>query len=340
MQVQDSQPLLECVPNFSEGHNVGIINRIADAIRQITGVKLLHVDSGADANRTVMTFVGAPSAVVEAAFQSIKTAAQLIDMRQHQGTHPRIGATDVCPLIPIAGLDMQDAAELARNLGQRVGQESGIPVYLYEYAAMNANRRNLAHIRRGEYEGLATKIKQPEWQPDFGPTRGPFPAGATVIGARKFLIAYNVNLDTRNVAIARRIAERVRESGYKIKDHQAQVQRIPGRCPGVKAIGWYLPAYGKAQVSMNITDLDLTPVHLAFAACQEEALRLGVKVTGSELIGLAPLRVFLEAGAYFAPELSDSSQKIKTAIDGLGLQELGEFDPANRILEYRMQLEW
>lgn len=339
MQVQDSQPLLECVPNFSEGHNVGIINRIADAIRQIAGVKLLHVDPGADANRTVMTFVGVPSAVVEAAFQSIKTAAQLIDMRQHQGTHPRIGATDVCPLIPIAGLDMQDVAELAQNLGQRVGQELDIPVYLYEYAAQNANRRNLALIRRGEYEGLASKIALPEWQPDFGPTQGSFPAGASVIGARKFLIAYNVNLDTRNVAIARRIAERVRESGYKIKDQQGQVQIIPGRCPGVKAIGWDMPAYGRAQVSMNITDLDLTPVHLAFAACQEEALKLGVNVTGSELIGLAPLRVFLEAGAYFAPGFRDSTQQIKAAIDGLGLQELGAFDPTKRILEYRMQLD-
>jgi glutamate formiminotransferase/formiminotetrahydrofolate cyclodeaminase len=339
MQVQDSQSLLECVPNFSEGRNVGTINRIADAIRRIAGVKLLHVDPGADANRTVMTFVGAPSAVLEAAFQSIKTAAQLIDMRQHQGTHPRIGATDVCPLIPIAGLDMQDAAELSRNLGQRVGQELNIPVYLYEYAALHANRRNLALIRQGEYEGLASKIALPEWQPDFGPSLGSFSAGASVIGARKFLIAYNVNLDTRNVAIARRIAERVRESGYKIKDQQGQVQHIPGRCPGVKAIGWDMPAYGKAQVSMNITDLDLTPVHLAFAACQEEALKLGVRVTGSELIGLAPLRVFLEAGAYFAPGIRDSAQQIKAAIDGLGLQELGEFDPTNRILEYRIQLE-
>lgn len=338
MQVQDSQSLLECVPNFSEGHNVGIINRIADAIRQIAGVKLLHVDPGADANRTVMTFVGAPSAVVEAAFQSIKTAAQLIDMRQHQGTHPRIGATDVCPLIPIAGLDMQDVVELAQNLGQRVGQELHIPVYLYEYAALNANRRNLALIRHGEYEGLASKIALPEWQPDFGPTQGPFLAGASVIGARKFLIAYNVNLDTRNVTIARCIAERVRESGYK-RDQQGQVQIIPGCCPGVKAIGWDMPAYGRAQVSMNITDLDLTPVHLAFAACQEEALKLGVRVTGSELIGLAPLRVFLEAGAYFAPDARDSTQQIKAAIDGLGLQELAAFDPAKRILEYRMQLD-
>lgn len=339
MQVQDSQALLECVPNFSEGRNLLIINRIADAIRQIAGVKLLHVDPGADANRTVMTFVGNPSSVVEAAFQSIKTAAQLIDMRQHQGTHPRIGATDVCPLIPIAGLDMQDAAELAQNLGQRVGQELNIPVYLYEYAALNANRRNLALIRHGEFEGLASKITLPEWQPDFGPTQGPFPAGACVIGARKFLIAYNVNLDTRDVAIARRIAERVRESGYKIKDQQGQVQIIPGRCPGVKAIGWDMPAYGRAQVSMNITDLDLTPVHLAFAACQQEALKLGVNVTGSELIGLAPLRVFLEAGSYFAPGISDSTQQIKAAIDGLGLQELEAFDPAKRILEYRMKLE-
>ena len=333
MQQIDEQPLLECVPNFSEGRNPVLIETIADSIRRVEGVKLLHVDPGFDANRTVMTFVGAPDAVTEAAFQSIKTAAQVIDMRQHQGTHPRVGATDVCPLIPIRGLTMAEVVNLAQGLGQRVGAELNIPVYLYEYAATAPHRRNLAHIRQGEYEGLVTKIVQPEWQPDYGPTEGFFPAGATVLGARKFLIAYNVNLNTKDPIIAQRIAEKVRESGYVQRDEQGLKQRIPGRCPGVKAIGWYMPAYGKAQVSMNITDLDQTPVHLAFEACREEAQLLGVEVTGSELIGLAPLRVFLEAGQYFVPYETDLERLIEATIANLGLQELGGFERSQRILE-------
>lgn len=339
MNTTDNQVLLECVPNFSEGRNPDVIESIAAAIRQIAGVKLLHIDPGYDANRTVMTFVGPPSAVVEAAFQSIRTASQLIDMRQQQGTHPRIGATDVCPLVPIAGMSLNEAVVLARALGQRVGSELNIPVYLYEDAAQDPQRRNLATIRQGEYEGLAQKIRQPEWAPDYGPTQEPFPAGATVIGARKFLIAYNVNLNTTDVSLAKRIAEKVRASGHKVKDEQGNIQQIPGRCPGVKAIGWYMPSYGKAQVSMNITDLDLTPVHEAFVACQQEAQHLGVEVTGSELIGLAPLRVFLEAGHYFAPNESGLDRLIEIAIVHLGLRELEGFDPAHRILELCIQNE-
>lgn len=329
--------LLECVPNFSEGRNLAIIESIAQAIRQVEGVNLLHVDPGFDANRTVMTFVGSPQAVIEAAFQSIKTAAELIDMRQHQGAHPRIGATDVCPLIPISGLSMDEVVILAEQLGARVGKELQIPVYLYEYAATAEHRRNLAHIRQGEYEGLAQKIQLPEWKPDYGPSEGTFPAGATVMGARKFLVAYNVNLNTSDVAIAKQIAEKVRESGYVTIDENGRKQRFPGRCPGVKAIGWYMPEYGKAQVSMNITDLDQTPLHLAFEACRQEAEKLGVTVTGSELIGLAPLRVFLEAGQYFNPYETDADRLIEATIIHLGLRELGEFERGQRILEYQVK---
>ncbi len=337
MQQVNEQTLLECVPNFSEGRNPELIEMIADSIRRVKGVNLLHVDPGFDANRTVMTFVGAPQVVVEAAFQAIKTAAQVIDMRQHRGAHPRIGATDVCPLIPINGLSMADVVNLAQQLGQRVGMELNIPVYLYEYAATAPHRRNLAHIRQGEYEGLATKIVQPEWQPDYGPIEGPFPAGATVLGARKFLIAYNVNLNTEDPEVAQRIAEKVRESGYVQRDEQGHKQRFPGRCQGVKAIGWYMPAYGKAQVSMNITDLDETPLHLAFEACREEAQQLGFEVTGSELIGLAPLRVFLEAGQYFAPYETDPDRLIEATITHLGLRELGGFERGQRILEDKLK---
>ncbi len=337
MQQVNEQTLLECVPNFSEGRNPELIEMIADSIRQVKGVNLLHVDPGFDANRTVMTFVGAPQVVVEAAFQAIKTAAQVIDMRQHRGAHPRIGATDVCPLIPINGLSMADVVNLAQQLGQRVGMELNIPVYLYEYAATAPHRRNLAHIRQGEYEGLATKIVQPEWQPDYGPTEGTFPAGATVLGARKFLIAYNVNLNTKDPEVAQRIAEKVRESGYVQRDEQGHKQRFPGRCPRVKAIGWYMPAYGKAQVSMNITDLDETPLHLAFEACREEAQQLGFEVTGSELIGLAPLRVFLEAGQYFTPYETDPDRLIEATITHLGLRELGGFERGQRILEDKLK---
>ncbi|MDX2069646.1 MAG: glutamate formimidoyltransferase [Haliscomenobacter sp.] len=337
MQQVNEQPLLECVPNFSEGRNPELIEAIAASIRQVKEVSLLHVDPGFDANRTVMTFVGPPLAVVEAAFQSIRTAAQVIDMRQQQGAHPRIGATDVCPLVPIKGLTMEEAVKLAQQLGQRIGIELNIPVYLYEYAATAPHRRNLAHVRQGEYEGLAAKIRHPEWYPDFGPKEGSFPAGATVLGARKFLIAYNVNLNTKDPKVAQRIAERVRESGYLQQDGHDHKQRIPGRCPGVKAIGWYMPAYGKAQVSMNITDLDQTPLHLAFEACCEEAQQLGFKVTGSELIGLAPLRVFLEAGQYYDPYETDPDRLIDVTITHLGLQELRRFERGQRILEDQLK---
>lgn len=334
MGAANEEALLECVPNFSEGRDQAIIEAIAQSIRQVTGVKLLHVDPGYDANRTVMTFVGPPHSVLEAAFQSIKTAAALIDMRKQKGAHPRIGATDVCPLIPIRGLSMEDVVKMAQQLGQRIGQELNIPVYLYEYAATAPHRRNLAHIRQGEYEGLAHKVRQADWKPDYGPTDGPFRAGATVLGARKFLIAYNVNLDTQDVALAKRIAERVRESGSVSSNEAGLKQRVPGLCAGVKAIGWYMPEYQKAQVSMNITDLDQTPVHLAFEACREVAQHHSVKVTGSELIGLAPLRVFLEAGQYYDPNESDVDRLIEVTIIHLGLRELGEFERGQRILEY------
>ena len=331
------KPLIECVPNFSEGRNPEVVRQITDAIAAVEGVRLLDVDPGKATNRTVVTFVGEPEPVVEAAFQAIKKAAELIDMRQHKGEHPRMGATDVCPLVPVADITLEEAAAWAHRLAERVGQQLQLPVFMYEAAATRPERRNLAEIRSGEYEGLAKKLENPDWKPDYGPAAFNAKSGATVIGARDFLVAYNVNLNTKDPEVAQRIAEKVRESGYVQRDEQGHKQRFPGRCPGVKAIGWYMPAYGKAQVSMNITDLDETPLHLAFEACREEAQQLGFEVTGSELIGLAPLRVFLEAGQYLAPYETDPDRLIEATIIHLGLRELGGFERGQRILEDQLK---
>ena len=337
-------PIIECVPNFSEGQNPAVIEKIASSIREVEGVQLLHVDPGFSAHRTVMTFVGEPEAVVEAAFRAIRTAAAEIDMRRHKGTHPRMGATDVCPLVPIQGVSLEEVVAYAQKLGERVGRELGIPVYLYEAAASQPHRRNLAAVRSGEYEGWAEKIKDPAWQPDFGPASYNAKAGHTVIGARPFLVAYNLNLNTRSVPLANAVAFDIREigrvkkiDGETVRDKQGKALRIPGACPGVKAIGWYIEEYGIAQVSTNVTDLDRSALHEVFEAGREAARKRGLRVTGSELIGLIPERALLEAGRFYLErqggESIDKDELFHIATRTLGLAELGPFDPRKRIIE-------
>ena len=325
--------LLECIPNFSEGQDTEKIERITSSIASVPGVKVLHRDIGYSANRTVITFAGPPDAVVEAAFQGIRQASIDIDMRRHQGVHPRMGATDVCPLVPIRNLEMDRVIELSNQLGKRVGEELCIPVYMYEHSATNHERKNLANIRRGEYEGFREKIGRPEWKPDYGPVEYMSKVGQTVIGARDFLVAYNVNLNTESVEIAQNIARDIRESGRAvIKD--GKKTRIPGCCKAVKALGWYIDEYGFAQVSTNLTNIDITPMHRVFEAVKEMAPKYGVKVTGSELIGMIPERCLLDAGAFYVgPEVSDS-QRIFTAIRSLGLDQLKPFDPQEKVIEY------
>ncbi|MBK7477145.1 MAG: glutamate formimidoyltransferase [Haliscomenobacter sp.] len=345
--------LLECVPNFSEGRTPEVIRQIAESIERVDGVFLLDVDPGKATNRTVMTFAGPPEAVVEAAFHAIKTAAALIDMAGHQGAHPRMGATDVCPLIPIEGLTMEEAAAWARRLGERVGHELNIPVFLYEYAASVPERRNLATIRSGEYEGLPAKLKDPSWAPDFGPAEFNERSGATVIGARDFLAAYNVNLNTTSSRRANAVAFDVREQGRILRegdpvtgpivlDDHGEPVRIPGTCKSVKAIGWYIEEYEIAQVSMNLTNLSDTSVHEAFEACCASAHNRGMRVTGSELVGMIPLNALLSAGKHFLRKQQRSvgvseEEILRIAIRSLGLNELSAFDPRKKILEYRLE---
>lgn len=347
--------LLECVPNFSEGRDLTIIKQITDAIETVEGVKLLDVDPGYATNRTVVTFVGEPAAVVEAAFRGIKKAAELIDMRQHKGEHPRMGATDVCPLVPIANISMEEAAHWAAQLGRRVGEELHIPVFLYESAATRPERKNLATIRAGEYEGMADKLKQPQWEPDFGEASFNATAGATAIGARDFLIAYNVNLNTTSVRRANSVAFDIREKGRVqrsgnpingpvVEDENGNPVRVPGTCKGVKAIGWFIEEYGIAQISMNITDTRLTALHEAFEATRQSANARGLRVTGSELVGMVPLQVMLDAGKYFLAQQQRSlgvseDEIIKIAIKSLGLDELSPFDPHKKIIEYQLRDE-
>ncbi|MEL6836517.1 MAG: glutamate formimidoyltransferase [Bacteroidota bacterium] len=347
--------LLECVPNFSEGRDLTIIKQITDAIESVDGVKLLDVDPGYATNRTVVTFVGAPAAVVEGAFRGIQKAAELIDMSKHQGEHPRMGATDVCPLVPVANMTMEEAAQWAKQLGRRVGEELRIPIYLYEAAATRPARQNLATIRAGEYEALADKLKKPEWEPDFGPAIFNASAGATVIGARDFLIAYNVNLNTTSVRRANSVAFDIREKGRikregnpitgpVVKDENGEPMRTPGACKGVKAIGWFIEEYGVAQISMNITDTKATALHEAFEATRESATRRGLRVTGSELVGMVPLQVLLDTGKYFLAQQQRSlgiseGEIIKIAVKSLGLDELGPFDPQQKIIEYQLRAD-
>lgn len=334
--------LIECVPNFSEGKDLSIIKQITDEIEKVEGTKLLNVDSGKATNRTVVTFVGTPDACVEACFNAIKKAGELIDMSKHKGEHPRIGATDVCPLIPVSGVSMEETVKYAIKLAERVGKELNIPVYLYEYAQKNPARRNLSVIREGEYEGFFKKIKKAEWKPDFGPTEFDAKRGATVIGARDFLVAYNVNLNTTSVRRANSVAFDVREAGRKIKNEKGEDTMQPGACKAVKAIGWYIREYGIAQVSMNLTNLNITPLHIAFEECVKSAHNRGMRVTGSEIVGLVPLKCLLDAGKYFLRKQKRSvgvSEKelIRIAVKSLGLDELSPFRPEERVIEYLLK---
>ena len=345
--------LIECVPNFSEGNDLNIIKQITSEIEAVEGVMLLDVDPGKATNRTVVTFVGHPDAVIEAAYRAIKKAGELIDMSKHKGEHPRMGATDVCPLIPVSGITMEETAAYAQKLGKRVGEELNIPVYLYEYAQPNKERNNLSIIRGGEYEGFFDKITKPEWKPDFGAAVMNVKAGATVIGARDFLIAYNVNLNTKSVRLANSIAFDVREAGRVkregnpitgkvLKDADGNDVRIPGTLKAVKAIGWFIEEYNIAQISMNLTNYKITSVHTAFDEVCKSAESRGVRVTGSELVGLIPLSALLDAGKYFLRKQKRSvgvseEELIHIAVKSLGLDELGPFDPQQKIIEYKLR---
>ena len=346
------QKLIECVPNFSEGRDLDIVRQITAAIESADGVSLLDVDPGASTNRTVVTFVGSPKAAVEGAFRGIQKAAELIDMRQHKGAHPRMGATDVCPFVPISNISWEEAIACANELGKRVGEELNIPVYLYEKAAKDKSRSNLAIIRAGEYEGFFDKIKDPAWKPDFGPSVFNEKTGATAIGARAFLIAYNVNLNTKAVRRAMSVAFDVREngriktedgtpSGKPVLDQSGEPVRIPGMLKHVKAIGWYVEEYGTAQVSMNLTNIEETPLHAAFDACNESASKRGLRVTGSEIVGMLPKKCLVDAGKYFlrkqkCSEGASEEELIDIAIRSMGLNELKPFDPKEKIIEFKM----
>ena len=347
------EQLIECVPNFSEGVDMNVIKQITDVIESIDGVKLLNVDPGKATNRTVVTFVGNPKSVIDAAFLAIKKAGELIDMSKHKGEHPRMGATDVCPLIPISNITMQETAKYAQELGRRVGEELKIPVYLYEEAQSNKNRSNLSVIRNGEYEGFFKKIKLPEWKPDFGPAEYDALRGATVIGARDFLVAYNINLNTTSTRRANSIAFDVREAGRVVREGNSLTGKIvlnadgspksiPGTLKSVKAIGWYIEEYGVCQISMNLTNINVTPVHMAFDEVCKKATERGIRVTGSELVGLIPLKSLLDAGIYFLKKQQRSvgvseSELIKIAVKSMGLDELAPFKPEERIIEYLLK---
>ncbi|MCZ2101848.1 MAG: glutamate formimidoyltransferase [Chitinophagales bacterium] len=344
------QPIVECVPNFSEGRDMKVIKQITDEIESVEGVRLLDVDPGKATNRTVVTFVGHPDVVIEAAYRAIKKAGEVIDMSKHKGEHPRMGATDVCPLIPIANISMEETAAYAHKLGQRVGNELNIPIYMYESAATQPERRNLANIRAGEYEGFATKIKDAKWKPDYGAAVMNTHAGVTAIGARDFLIAYNINLNTTSERRANSVAFDVREvgrvktneKGKKVLDENGQPIRIPGVCKSVKAIGWYIEEYGVAQISMNLTNINDTPLHIAFDECCKSATARGMRVTGSELVGLVPKSVLVDAGKYFLEKQRRSvgiseRELIHIAVRTLGLDELAPFDPDKKVIEYLLE---
>ena len=342
--------IIECVPNFSEGREMEVIRLITEVIEKVPGIKLLNVDPGFATNRTVVTFAGEPEAVVETAFQAIKKASELIDMRHHTGEHPRFGATDVCPLVPVSGITMEETVVYARALAKRVGDELHIPVYCYEQAAFEPKRESLANCRSGEYEGLPEKLGSAQWKPDFGPAEFNAHTGAIAIGARNFLIAYNINLNTNSVRRANAIAFDVREAGRVLReadpvtgkivmDKNGEPVRIPGTLKKVRAIGWYIREYRMAQISMNLTDIEATPIHVAFDEVCEKAGKRGIRVTGSELIGVVPLKCMLDAGKYFLHKQKRSSgipdeEIIEVAVHTLGLNELSPFDPKKRIIEY------
>ncbi|MEE4116197.1 MAG: glutamate formimidoyltransferase [Marinilabiliaceae bacterium] len=342
--------IVECVPNFSEGRDMGLIKQITDAIEAVEGVMLLDVDPGKATNRTVVTMAGEPEQVIEAAFAAIKKASELIDMSKHHGEHPRMGATDVCPLVPVSGISMEETVEYARRLARRVGDELGIPVFCYENAAFEEKRRNLANCRSGEYEGLKSKFENPEWKPDFGPASFNARSGATAIGARDFLVAYNVNLNTSSTRRANAIAFDVRErgrvkregnalTGKIVKDEKGEPVMIPGSLKELKAIGWYIEEYGVAQISMNLTNISVTPVHIAFDEVCNKAQERGVRVTGSELVGLIPLKAILDAGRHYLLKQKRSvgvsdKELIKIAVKSMGLDEITPFKPEEKIIEY------
>jgi glutamate formiminotransferase/formiminotetrahydrofolate cyclodeaminase len=344
--------IIECVPNFSEGRDMGIIKQITDVIESVEGVKLLDVDPGKDTNRTVVTFVGSPDAVAEAAFKAVKKAGEIIDMTKHHGAHPRMGATDVCPFIPVSGITMEETIVIAHSVAERIGSELGIPVYCYESAAKKPERKNLANCRSGEYEGLRKKLSDPHWKPDFGPAEFNERSGATAVGARDFLVAFNVNLNTTSTRRANSIAYDVREKGRparegdpvtgKIKkDENGEKIMITGSLKSVKAIGWYIEEYGIAQISMNLTNISVTPVHVAFDEVCRKAEARGVRVTGSELVGLIPLKSLLDAGRFYLGKQQRSAgvsdnELIKIAIRSMGLNDIHPFKPEEKIIEYVM----
>lgn len=347
--------LIECVPNFSEGRDMKKIKEITDVIETVNGVKLLDVDPGYATNRTVVTFVGTPDEVIEAAFLAIKKASEILDMTKHKGEHPRFGATDVCPLVPIANITMEETVKYAHKLAERVGSELQIPIYCYEFAAQEEKRRNLANCRAGEYEGLPQKLEDPSWKPDFGPAKFNAKSGATAISARNFLVAFNVNLNTTSTRRANSIAFDVRENGRIkregdkvngkiLKDENGNPVREKGSLKKVKAIGWFIEEYGVAQISMNLTDITVTPVHVAFDEVDKKARERGIRATGSELVGLIPLNAMLDAGKYFLKKQERSlgvseEEIIKIAIKSMGLDELKPFNPKERIIEYILQSE-
>ena len=348
-----SEQIIECVPNFSEGRDMAVIKKITDSIESVEGISLLDVDPGKDTNRTVVTFVGPPEEVVEAAFKAVKKASEVIDMSKHRGEHPRMGATDVCPLVPVTGISMDETVKYARKLAERIGSELSIPVYCYENAAYSDQRRNLANCRAGEYEGLKKKLADPGWKPDFGPAVFNARAGAIAVGARDFLVAYNINLNTTSTRRANAVAFDVRErgrvkregnplTGKIIKEKGGNPVMIPGSLKAVKAIGWYIEEYGIAQISMNLTNISVTPVHIAFDAVCRSAESSGLRVTGSELVGLIPLSAMLDAGRYFLKKQKRStgvpdSELIKIAVKSMGFDELNKFRPEEKIIEYRIR---
>ncbi|HON70152.1 MAG TPA: glutamate formimidoyltransferase [Tenuifilum sp.] len=345
--------LIECVPNFSEGRDMTIIKQITDEIEAVEGVKLIDVDPGKATNRTVVTFVGTPDEVVEAAFRATRKAMELIDMSKHHGAHPRFGATDVCPLVPVANITMDEVVEYARKLAKRIGEELGIPVYCYEYAAFEEKRRNLANCRAGEYEGLPKKLQDPAWKPDFGPTQFLPKTGAIAVGARNFLVAYNVNLNTTSTRRANAVAFDIREKGRPMRvgnpvtgkiatDENGNEIWVPGSLKACKAIGWFIDEYGIAQVSINLTDITVTPIHVAFEEASKKAAERGLRVTGSEIVGVVPLSAMLEAGKYFLRKQQRSlgipdREIIKIAVKSMGLDELYPFDPDKKIIEYILE---
>ncbi|MBK6345177.1 MAG: glutamate formimidoyltransferase [Bacteroidales bacterium] len=345
--------IIECVPNFSEGRDMAVIQQITDQIKTVEGVMLLDVDPGAATNRTVVTIAGEPEQVIEAAFRAIRKAMDVIDMSRHSGAHPRFGATDVCPLVPIANISMEETVVFAHRLGERIGKELGIPVYCYENAAKSPERRNLANCRSGEYEGLPKKLSDPAWKPDFGPAGFLPKTGAVAVGARDFLVAYNINLNTTSTRRANAVAFDIREKGRPMregnqvtgkimKDEKGNQINIPGSLKACKAIGWFIEEYGIAQVSINLTNISITPVHVAFEESCKKAQERGMRVTGSELVGLAPLKVFTDAGKYFLKKQNRSvgvseAELIKIAVKSLGLDDLKPFNPDEKIIEYVLQ---